>query len=101
MSRHIQSVVFDGGSEADSTSRYTCNIYNKGLLTWDCTGQYTHLNPHTEFFKYCVINNNRLSSILVQRTVLNTKLVCVSVAQYNTTSYNLLNSVNILVLHNN
>jgi len=72
------SVLFSqGGSEVDSMSHYTCNIYNKGLLTWDCTGQYIHLSPHGKFFEYCVINNNSLSSILVQRTVLNTKLVCV------------------------
>jgi len=38
---------------------------------------------------YCVIYNNKVLLIIVQRTVLDTKLACVSVAQYNTTSYNI------------
>jgi len=37
---------------------------------------------------YCVINNSKVLLILVQRTALDTKLACVSAAQYNTTSYN-------------
>ena len=37
---------------------------------------------------YCVINNNKVLLILVQRTALDTKLACVSVVQYNTTSHN-------------
>jgi len=45
---------------------------------------------------YCVINNNKVLLILVQRRALDTKLACVSVAQYNTTT---LNSVNNLVLY--
>ena len=58
---------------------------------------YTSQSSQGVIWLYCIINKQSVTNLRSTNSV-RYELACVSVEQYNIASYNLLNSVNILVL---